>query len=93
MKQIVQNAKYVIWLYDVTAKEYTIIKEKFPENLYEIKDIGNDFSYLKNIDKLETFDKPDIIICDSKSIINNEITSILLKNHSALIKVTTQKQM
>lgn len=93
MKQNIQSTKYVIWLYDVTAKEYKIISENFPENLYEIKDIGNDFSYFKNIDNLQIFDKPDIVICDNRSMINNNITSMLLKNHSALIKVTTQKQI
>ncbi len=92
MQEIYKNSKYTIWLYNISSREYTIIKEFLPEEHFDVIDIGNDFSKFNELQDLHILQKPDVVICDVNSVINDNIIGNLYRAHCALAKVSTKPQ-
>lgn len=92
MQNNYENKKYTIWLYNISAKEYMIIQNYLPEEHFEIIDINNDYSKFNKLENLPIFEKPDVVVCDIDSKIDDKISSILYKSDCGLAKVTTKKQ-
>lgn len=92
MQEIYKNSKYTIWLYDINSREYTIIKKYLPEEHFDVIDIGNDYLKFNELQNLHILQKPDIVICDVNSVIDNSIIGILYKSHCSLAKVSTKPQ-
>lgn len=91
MKNNYKNSKYIIWLYNITSREYMIISKYLPKEHFEIVDIGNDYTSFNNLKNKHILEKPDIVITDSKNSIDNNVIRILFESHCGLAKVTTQK--
>lgn len=90
MNEKYKNQKYIVWLYNVTAREYTILKNHFPEEHFDVVDIQDDLSKFDTIEKMNLLDKPDILICDENVDLNNDIKNILYKAYCGIARVTTK---
>lgn len=91
MNRNYKNSKYIVWLYDVNAREYSIIKQYLPEEHFEVIDIANDYTKFFELKNKHILEKPDVVICDINSNIDNKIISALYDANSGLAKVTTKK--
>ncbi len=92
MQEIYKNSKYTIWLYNISAREYMIMNKYLPTEHFDVVDIGNDSSRFNELKDLHILQKPDIVICDIDSLIDNKIINILYESHCSLAKVSTKKQ-
>ncbi len=92
MQEIYKNSKYTIWLYNISAREYMIINKYLPTEHFDVVDIGNDSSRFNELKDFHILQKPDIVICDIDSLIDNKIINILYESHCSLAKVSTKKQ-
>lgn len=92
MQKDYKNSKYTIWLYDINSREYMIIQKYLPEEHFDIVDIGNDYLKFNELKDFHILQKPDIVICDVDSLIDNKIMKILYESHCSLAKVSTKKQ-
>ncbi len=92
MQENYKNSKYTIWLYDINAREYVIIKKYLPDEHFDVLDIGNDYLKFNELKNFHILQKPDIVICDIDSLIDSKIINILYESHCSLAKVTTKKQ-
>lgn len=91
MKQNYKNSKYIVWLYDINSREYLIIKKYLPEEHFEVLDIANDYTKFFELKNKHILEKPDVVICDIESKIDNKIIEALYNAHCGLAKVSTKK--
>lgn len=70
------NSKYIVWLYNLNAREYMILRNFFPEEHFEVTDIGNDIAKFNELKNKNLLEKPDVLICD----INTELTTDIKNN-------------
>lgn len=91
MKQNYKNSKYIVWLYDINSREYLTIKKYLPEEHFEVLDIANDYTKFFELKNKHILEKPDVVICDIESKIDNKIIEALYNAHCGLAKVSTKK--
>ena len=91
MKQNYKNSKYIVWLYDINSKEYSIIKKYLPEEHFEVLDIANDYTKFFELKNKHILEKPDVVICDIESKIDSKIIEVLYNARCGLAKVSTKK--
>lgn len=85
------NNKYIVWLYNLTSREYVILKTYFTEEHFEVIDIQNDYTKFLELEKKEILNKPDLLICDENTELDNNIRNALYHSKCGLAKVTTKK--
>lgn len=85
------NNKYIIWLYNLTAREYTILKPFFPEEHFDIIDILDDKRKFSELAEEGILNKPDLLICDENTSLDENIKNVLYNSKCGLAKVTTRK--
>lgn len=91
MNRNYKNSRYIVWLYDINAREYSIINRYLPNEHFEIVDIANDHTKFFELKNKHILQKPDVVICDIESNINDKIIAVLYEANSGLAKVTTKK--
>ena len=91
MKQNYKNSKYIVWLYDINSKEYSIIKKYLPEEHFKVLDIANDYTKFFELKNKHILEKPDVVICDIESKIDSKIIEALYNAHCGLAKISTKK--
>lgn len=79
--------KYIIWLYNITTREFMLLYNKFPEEHFEIKQIMDD-SEFNTISKLNILERPDAIVCDIDTTLSSDIMNHIYEAKSGLVKIT-----
>ena len=85
-----KSNKYIIWLYNVNAREYFLLSSNLSSEHFEIIDIVNDQTKFKELKNQSILDKPNLVICDNDTTITNEIRTNLHNSHCGLARVTTK---
>lgn len=82
------NNKYIIWLYNLSFREYMIIKNFFPEEHFEVTDIEKDFTRFNELKNKKLLEKPDVVICDVNTEFTSEIKDIIYDCLCGIAKVS-----
>ena len=81
------NGKYIIWLYNITAREFMLLYNKFPEEHFEIKQIM-DVSEFNTINQTNILERPDAVVCDINTSLSENVINNIYEARSGLIKLT-----
>lgn len=86
----IKKGKFVIWLYNLGMKESLASQNIFPENLVDVKEIYdmNEYENLIKIGDLNFEEKPDLILCDDKTVLPDSIVNVLSQNNCGFARVT-----
>lgn len=82
------NNKYIVWLYNLSVREYMILKNFFPEEHFEVTDIENDFTRFNELKNKKLLEKPDILICDVNTELTMSIKDIIYDSLCGVARVS-----